>query len=128
MAADIYTKSFTDVARWTHACALIQVGPPADLVRLAGTFAPCPVDGGDLSYTPHHPQWAPQPMGGAPKNPKYQHGNWGARDCYKVSPQKSEGKRQQRRVPKRHHRSTQAEWVSAHEAGAEWVSAHEAGW
>ena len=46
MAADIYTKSFTDLARWTHACALIQVGPPADLTKLASTFTPSLEEGG----------------------------------------------------------------------------------
>jgi len=34
MCADIYTKCFTDKAKWEHACALINVAPPDKLIGL----------------------------------------------------------------------------------------------
>ena len=45
MAADMYTKAFTDVLRWDGACALIQIGTAPDLAQRAQTFSPAP-DGG----------------------------------------------------------------------------------
>jgi hypothetical protein len=34
MAADIYTKCFTDKAKWEHACALINIGPKSQLKNM----------------------------------------------------------------------------------------------
>ena len=48
MCGDIYTKGFTDVARWVHACDLINVIDPANLAAFcadsigAGTTSPGP--------------------------------------------------------------------------------------
>ena len=36
MAADVYAKSFIDVARWMHACSLTQISDPAPCWKLPG--------------------------------------------------------------------------------------------
>jgi hypothetical protein len=38
MAADIYTKHFTDFLKWNHAATLINIFDPADLVKIASTY------------------------------------------------------------------------------------------
>ena len=49
MAADIYTKAFTDAAKWEGACWNIGVCPPASLVQMASLGEnPPPQTGGDL--------------------------------------------------------------------------------
>ena len=39
MCADIYTKAFTDLARWQHACSLINVIDPAQLAAFCSKGA-----------------------------------------------------------------------------------------
>ena len=39
MCADIYTKAFTDLVRWLHACSLINVIDPAQLAAFCSKGA-----------------------------------------------------------------------------------------
>ena len=48
MCADIYTKAFTDLARWLHACSLINVIDPAQLAAFCSK-------GSDASAAPAIP-------------------------------------------------------------------------
>ena len=48
MCGDIYTKAFTDLARWLHACNLINVIDPAQLIAFCSK-------GSDASAAPAIP-------------------------------------------------------------------------
>ena len=51
MAADVFTKGFSDPERWRHACAMIRVGLDAkDIRALLASPPPPPSEGG----------WGPQ--------------------------------------------------------------------